>query len=81
MEELHNKDMNNGIKYQNFICNNNFDMNKSNINGDDWKYKLDELKNNYNSLLEKEKSIKEENIILANKDNNNQKLIEENNKE
>ena len=52
-------DMSNGIKYQNF-SNNNFGINKNNMNEDDWKYKLDELKNNYNTLLAKEKAIKEE---------------------
>lgn len=55
----HYKNMSNGIKYQNF-SNNNFGINKNNMNEDDWKYKLDELKNNYNTLLAKEKAIKEE---------------------
>ena len=73
---------NNGINNKNYSNNNNYDTNNSfNFNEDDWKSKVDELKNNYNSLLAKEKAIKEEKIILVNKDNNNLKLIEENNRE
>ena len=73
---------NNGSNNKNYSNNNNYDTNKSfTFNEDDWKSKVDELRNNYNSLLAKEKAIKEEKVILANKDNNNLKLIEENNKE
>ena len=75
------KPMNDWSKNQNYLSNNNYDSNNNNYNEDEWKYKVEDLKNNYNSLLAKEKAIKEEKIILNNKDNNNLKLIEKTNKE
>ena len=75
------KPTNDWSKNQNYLSNNNYDSNNNNYNEDEWKYKVEDLKNNYNSLLAKEKAIKEEKIILNNKDNNNLKLIEKTNKE
>ena len=75
------KTMNDGPKNQNYLSNNNYDSNNNNYNEDEWKYKVEDLKNNYNSLLAKEKAINEEKIILINKDNNNLKSIENTNKE
>ena len=75
------KNMSNGLNNHNSLNYNNYDNNNNNYNEDEWKYKVDELKNNYNSLLAKDKAIKEEKIILMNKDNNNLKLIGNNNKE
>ena len=77
----HYKNMSNGLNNQNCLNYNSYDSNNNNYNEDEWKYKVDELKNNYNSLLAKDKAIKEEKTILMNKDNNNLKLIEKNNKE
>ena len=77
----HYRAMSNGIKYQSYINKNNNNKDETNLDEDDWKYKYNELKNNYNSLLAKEKAIKEEKINLVNKDNNNLRLIEENERE
>ena len=85
MDKINGRDpnyntMKNNLKNQ-INSNNNYDTNKSiNLNEEDWKNKIDELKNNYNSLLAKEKAIKEEKIILINKEKNNLKIIEENKK-
>ena len=50
------------------------------INEDEWIYKLNELKKNYNSLLAKQKAINEEKTLLINKDKNNLKTIEKDEK-
>ena len=81
MDKINGRDPNYNILNNNLNSNNNFDTNKSiNFNEEDWKNKIDELKNNYNTLIAKEKAIKEEKIILINKDKNNLELIEENNR-
>ena len=51
--------------------------NKNNLTEEDWKHKIDELNNTYNTLLAKEKAINEEKIILNNKNSNNLKSYEQ----
>ena len=81
MDKINGRDPNYNTFKNNINSNGNFDTNKSiNFNEDDWKNKIEELKNNYNSLIAKEKAIKEEKVILINKDKNNLKTIEENNR-
>ena len=75
------KTINNGNKNQSHINKKNYSSNNNDLDENEWKYKYDELKNNYNSLLAKEKAIKEEKINLVNKDKNNLKLIEQNERE
>ena len=57
--------------------NKNINSNKSNLNEEDWKNKIEELNINYNTLLAKEKAINEEKVNLINKNSNNLKLIEQ----
>ena len=59
----------------------NLSLKNLKINEDEWIYKLNELKKNYNSLLAKQKAINEEKTLLINKDKNNLKNIEKNEKE
>ena len=75
------KAINNGNKNQSHINKKNYANNNKDLDENEWKYKYNDLKNNYNSLLAKEKAIKEEKINLVNKDNNNLKLIEQNDRE
>jgi chromosome segregation ATPase len=70
----HYRAMSNGIKYQDYLSNNN-----NNLDEDEWKNKYNELKTNYNTLLAKKKAIDEEKLLLVNKDNKNLESIEKNN--
>ena len=66
MDKINGRDPNYNTLNNNLNSSNNFDTNKSiNFNEEDWKNKIDELKNNYNTLIE---------------DKNNLELIEENNR-
>ena len=76
----HYRTMSNGIQYKSYLNQNDKDNNNT-LDEDEWKFKYNTLKNNYNSILAKEKAINEEKILLINKDKNNLKLIEKNNKE
>ena len=76
-----NLDQGLGTSNGNFYKNNNLSLKNLKTSEEEWKYKVNELKKNYNSLMAKQKAINEEKIILTNKDNNNFKLIAKNEEE
>ena len=65
----------------NFYKNNNLSLKNLKTSEEEWKYKVNELKKKYNSLMAKQKAINEEKIILINKDNENYKMIGKNEEE
>ena len=86
MEKINGRDINLDQNSNNNNSNGNYFKKNINIKNlknseDEWNYKLNELKKNYNSLLAKQKAINEEKILLINKEKNNLKMVEKNEEE